>query len=72
MKNDSQLSQFSTIEISKKYTKGECPSFINTYDLTKGWSYLLAKNIHRFFYKNYNFYKVLGQLDQKQKIIISG
>ena len=52
------------IDIGKKYTNGDCPPHRTSENLTRGWSYLVAGVMHRFFYKNYDLYKTLCPLDK--------
>ena len=36
-------------------------------NLTRGWSYLVAGTMHRFFHKNYDLYKTLCPLDKNMR-----
>tara|TARA_Y100000589_G_scaffold74994_1_gene68504 strand:+ start:9075 stop:9692 length:618 start_codon:yes stop_codon:yes gene_type:complete len=64
---DSKLSPYYSIDIGKKYINGECPPYRTNENLTRGWSYLVAGVIHRFFYNNYDLYKVPCPLDKKNR-----
>ena len=55
------------IDIGKKYTNGECPPNRSKNNLTRGWSYLVAGVMHRFFHKNFDLYKVLCPLDKNMR-----
>ena len=55
------------IDISKKYINGECPPNRSKDNLTRGWSYLVAGVMHRFFYKNFDLYKVLCPFDKNMR-----
>jgi len=59
--------EYSIIDIGPKYIGGECPPYRSKDNLTRGWSYLVAGVIHRFFYKNFDLYKVLCPLDKKMR-----
>jgi len=65
--NDKEILKLSDIDIGKKYTNGECPPDRTEDNLTRGWSYLVAGVIHRFFYKNFDLYKVLCPLDKNRR-----
>ena len=58
---------FRQIDIGKKYTNGECPPNRSKDNLTRGWSYLVAGVMHRFFHKNFDLYKVLCPLDKNMR-----
>ena len=62
-----EMLEISQIDIGKKYTNGECPPNRSKNNLTRGWSYLVAGVIHRFFHKNFDLYKVLCPLDKDMK-----
>ena len=57
----------SQIDVGKKYINGECPPNRSKDNLTRGWSYLVAGVMHRFFYKNFDLYKVLCPLDKNMR-----
>ena len=61
------ISELSKIDIGKKYTNGECPPNRTEDNLTRGWSYLVAGAIYRFFHKNFDLYKVLCPLDKNMR-----
>ena len=61
------LSSYNSVDINKKYTNGKCPPNRSNENLTRGWSYLVAGVMHRFFYKNYDLYKVSCPLDNKKR-----
>ena len=61
------ISELSKIDIGKKYTNGECPPNRSKDNLTRGWSYLVAGVMHRFFHKNFDLYKVLCPLDKNKR-----
>ena len=65
--NDREILELNVIDIGKKYTNGECPPNRSNDNLTRGWSYLVAGVIHRFFYKNYDLYKVICPLDKNMR-----
>ena len=65
--SDIEILKLSDIDIGKKYTNGECPPDRNEDNLTRGWSYLVAGVIHRFFHKNFDLYKVLCPLDKNRR-----
>ena len=55
------------IDICNKYINGECPPNRSKDNLTRGWSYLVAGVLHRFFHKNFDLYKVLCPLDKNMR-----
>ncbi len=59
--------EYSRIDIGNKYIDGECPPYRTKHNLTRGWSYLVAGVLHRFFYKNFDLYKVSCLLDHKKR-----
>jgi len=61
---DREILEFYEIDIGKKYINGECPPNRTKDNLTRGWSYLVAGAMHRFFYKSFDLYKVLCPLDK--------
>ena len=65
--NVREISELSRIDIGKKYTNGECPPNRTEDNLTRGWSYLVAGVMHRFFHKNFDLYKVLCPFDKKMR-----
>jgi len=65
--SDREILEISQIDIGKKYTNGECPPNRSKNNLTRGWSYLVAGVIHRFFHKNFDLYKVLCPLDRNMR-----
>ena len=65
--NEKELYELSKIDIGKKYTNGECPPNRSKDNLTRGWSYLVAGVMHRFFHKNFDLYKALCPLDKKMR-----
>ena len=64
---DREMLEICQIDIGDKYTNGECPPNRSKNNLTRGWSYLVAGVIHRFFYKNFDLYKVLCPLDKNMR-----
>ncbi len=62
-----EILEISQIDIGKKYTNGECPPNRSEENLTRGWSYLVAGVMHRFFHKNFDLYKVLCPLDKNMR-----
>ena len=62
-----EMLELSQIDIGKKYTNGECPPNRSKDNLTRGWSYLVAGVMHRFFHKNFDLYKVLCPLDKNMR-----
>ena len=65
--SDIEMLELSQIDIGKKYTNGECPPNRSKDNLTRGWSYLVAGVMHRFFHKNFDLYKVLCPLDKNMR-----
>ena len=65
--SDKEMQELRQIDIGEKYTNGECPPNRSKDNLTRGWSYLVAGVMHRFFYKNFNLYKVLCPLDKNMR-----
>ena len=65
--NEREISELSKIDIGKKYTNGECPPNRTEDNLTRGWSYLVAGAMYRFFHKNFDLYKVLCPLDKNMR-----
>ena len=62
-----EMLEISQIDIGNKYTNGECPPDRSKNNLTRGWSYLVAGVIHRFFHKNFDLYKVSCPLDKSMR-----
>ena len=62
-----EMLEISQIDIGNKYINGECPPIRSKNNLTRGWSYLVAGVIHRFFHKNFDLYKVLCPLDKNMR-----
>ncbi len=65
--SDIEILELSQIDIGNKYTNGECPPNRSKDNLTRGWSYLFAGVMHRFFYKNFDLYKVLCPFDKNMR-----
>ena len=65
--SDRDIIGLSQIDIGKKYTNGECSPNRSKDNLTRGWSFLVAGVIHRFFHKNFDLYKVLCPLDRSMR-----
>tara|TARA_B100000212_G_scaffold44905_1_gene29012 strand:+ start:2429 stop:3046 length:618 start_codon:yes stop_codon:yes gene_type:complete len=65
--SEKEILELSKIDISRKYTNGECPPNRDKDNLTRGWSYLVSGVMHRFFHKNFDLYKVLCPLDNKMR-----
>ena len=65
--SDREMLELNQIDIGKKYTNGECPPSRSKDNLTRGWSYLVAGVIHRFFHKNFDLYKVLCPFDKNMR-----
>ncbi len=59
--------EISEIDIGNKYINGECPPKRSKRNLTRGWSYLVAGTMYRFFHKNFDLYKVLCPLDKNKR-----
>ena len=55
------------MDVVKKFTDGTLPYKRNKNNLTRGWCLLVASVIHRFFYSNYDLYKVRCPLDKSGK-----
>ena len=64
---DRKMLEISQIDIGNKYTNGECPPDRSKNNLTRGWSYLVAGVLHRFFHKNFDLYKVSCPLDKSMR-----
>ena len=62
-----EILELREIDIGKKYINGECPPNRTKDNLTRGWGYLVAGVMHRFFYKNFDLYKVLCPLDKNMR-----
>ncbi len=62
-----EMLELSQIDIDKKYTNKEFPPNRSKDNLTRGWSYLVAGVMHRFFHKNFDLYKVLCPLDKNMR-----
>ncbi len=65
--SDIEILELSQIDIGKKYTNGECPPNRSKDNLTRGWSYLVAGVMHRFFHKNFDLYKALCPFDKNMR-----
>ena len=65
--NEREISELCKIDIGKKYTNGECPPNRSKNNLTRGWSYMVAGVMHRFFHKNFDLYKILCPLDKNMR-----
>ena len=65
--SDKNKLELSELDVGKKYIDGECPPHRTKFNLTRGWSYLVAGVMHRFFHKNFDLYKVLCPLDKKMR-----
>jgi len=65
--SDREMLALSQIDIGEKYTNGECPPNRSKVNLTRGWCYLVAGVMHRFFHKNFDLYKVLCPLDKNRR-----
>jgi len=65
--SDREMLEISQIDICNKYTNGECPPNRSKNNLTRGWSYLVAGVIHRFFHNNFDLYKCLCPLDKNMR-----
>ena len=65
--NDRKKLENIKIDIGNKYINGECPPSRSKDNLTRGWSYLVAGVMHRFFYKNFDLYKVLCPFDKRMR-----
>ena len=65
--NNSEILEITEIDIGNKYINGECPPNRSKDNLTRGWSYLVAGVLHRFFHKNFDLYKVLCPLDKNMR-----
>ena len=55
------------MDVATKYTNGSCPPVRNENNLTRGWCYLASGVLHRFFWKNYDLYKVSCPLDEAKR-----
>ena len=62
-----EMLEISQIDIGNKYINGECPPIRSKNNLTRGWSYLVAGVMHRFFHENFDLYKVLCPLDKNMR-----
>ena len=64
---EKEILELREIDIGKKYINGECPPNRTKDNLTRGWGYLVAGVMHRFFYKNFDLYKVLCPFDKNMR-----
>ena len=64
LKNDRQW-DYLKMDVVGKYTNGTYPPSRSDKNLTRGWCYLLAGVLHRFFYRKYDLYKVKCPLTPK-------
>ena len=55
------------MDVTKKYIDGSCPPKRSENNLTRGWCYLASGSMHRFFWKNYDLYRVQCPLDDSGK-----
>ena len=62
-----EILELREIDIGKKYINGECPPNRTKDNLTRGWSYLVAGVMHRFFHKSFDLYKVLCPFDKNMR-----
>ena len=62
-----EIFQLSEIDIAQKYINGKCPPHRTADNLTRGWSYLVAGAMHRFFHKNFDLYTVICPFDKKKR-----
>ena len=65
--SNKKISEINQIDIGNKYINGQCPPNRSKDNLTRGWSYLVSGVMHRFFYKNFDLYKVLCPLDKNMR-----
>ena len=49
---------YKTMDVVRKYTNGTYPPKRSDKNLTRGWCYLVAGALHRFFFHRYDLYKV--------------
>ena len=64
LKNDRKW-DYLKMDVVKKYTDGTYPPRRSDTNLTRGWCYLVAGVLHRFFYRKYDLYKVKCPLTPK-------
>ena len=65
--SDPKWEGYITLDVGKKYQNGDNPPVRSDNNLTRGWCYLVSGVLHRFFYKNYDLYKVPCVLDPKKR-----
>ena len=58
---------YPTLDVVKKHRDGTLPYKRSKKNLTRGWCYLLSGALHRFFYADYDLYKVVCPLDKSGK-----
>ena len=58
---------YPTLDVVKKHRDGTLPYKRSKKNLTRGWCYLVSGVLHRFFYKNYDLYKVPCCLDPNKR-----
>ena len=67
LESDPKWGGYITLDVGKKYQNGENPPIRNDGNITRGWCYLVSGVLHRFFYKNYDLYKVPCCLDETKR-----
>ncbi len=65
--NNSDKFKISELDVGQKYKNIKYPPNRTEHNLTRGWCYLISGVIHRFFYKNYDLYKVPCPLDTNNR-----
>lgn len=67
LQSDPKWGGYITLDVGKKYQNGDNPPVRCDGNLTRGWCYLVSGVLHRFFYKNYDLYKVPCCLDPNKR-----
>ena len=67
LQRDPKWGGYITLDVGKKYQNGDNPPVRCDGNLTRGWCYLVSGVLHRFFYKNYDLYKVPCCLDPNKR-----
>ena len=64
---DKKWGGYINLDVVKKHRDGSLPYKRSKNNLTRGWCYLLSGVLHRFFYSNYDLYKVKCPFDKSGK-----
>tara|TARA_R100000455_G_scaffold29654_1_gene19977 strand:- start:1125 stop:2657 length:1533 start_codon:yes stop_codon:yes gene_type:complete len=66
-KDPSKDYHYRKMDVVKKFADGTLPYKRTKKNLTRGWCILVAHVLHRFFYSNYDLYKVRCPFDKSKK-----